>query len=119
MGTGISGLQEKVRDCNKQLAEVKLAMKKAGPTSKRMYMQRAQNILKRRKMYENQLGHYQNQQFNVDMMAFNQESIQMTIDTSKALKAGVAAQKVQMGKINMDELEDLQDDMMDMQEDQE
>ncbi len=50
MGTGISGLQEKVRDCNKQLAEVKLAVKKAGPSSKRMYMQRAQNILKRRKM---------------------------------------------------------------------
>ncbi len=38
MGTGISKLQEKVRDCNKQLAEVKAAIKKGGPTTKRMYM---------------------------------------------------------------------------------
>ena len=76
MGGSISKLQEKVKECNQQLAEVKAAIKKAGPTSKRMYMQRAQNILKRRKMYEQQLGHHTNQQFNVDMMAFNQESIQ-------------------------------------------
>lgn len=38
---------------------------------------------------------------------------------SKALKAGVAAQKVQMKEINLDDLEDLQEDMMEMMEDQE
>ena len=33
------------------------------------------------------------------------------------MKAGITAQKAQLKKIDMNELEDLQDDLMDMQDD--
>ena len=42
---------------------------------------KAMLILKRRKVYENQLGMTMNQQFNVDQVQFTSESIQNTIDT--------------------------------------
>jgi hypothetical protein len=37
--------------------------------------QKALQILRRRKMYDSQLGQVMNQQFNVDQVAFTQESI--------------------------------------------
>ena len=60
-----------------------------------------------------------NQQFNVDSVAFAQESIQDTLNTVSALKEANTAQKAQMKNINMDEIEDLYDDMADMMADQE
>ena len=59
-----------------------------------------------------------NQQFNVDQVAFTQESIQDTMNTVQALKAANVAQKEQMKNFNMDEMEDLFDDMADLMADQ-
>ncbi len=42
---------------------------------------KAMTMLKRRKMYEDQLNNITNQQFNVDQMQFSSETIQNTIDT--------------------------------------
>ena len=47
--------------------------------------QKAMMILKRRKMYDNQLAQIMNQQFNVDQVAFAQESIQDTLNTVSRL----------------------------------
>ena len=76
--------------------------------------QKALQILRRRKMYDNQLGQVMNQQFNVDQVAFTAESIQDTMNTVQALKAANVAQKQQMKNFDQDELEDLFDDMADM-----
>ena len=42
---------------------------------KKQLQQKAMHILKRRKMYDGQLGNLQNQQFNIDQVAFANESI--------------------------------------------
>ena len=60
-----------------------------------------------------------NQQFNVDQMAFANESIADTINTVSAMKDASIVQKEQMKNFNMDEVEDLFDDMADMMADQE
>ena len=60
-----------------------------------------------------------NQQFNVDQMAFANESIADTINTVAAMKDASIVQKEQMKNFNMDEVEDLFDDMADMMADQE
>ena len=70
-------------------------------------------------MYDAQLGNVQNQQFNVDQVKFNSETIQDTMQTMDALKAANAVQKDQMKNLNMDQMEDLFDDMADMMADQE
>lgn len=45
-----------------------------------MYKQRCLMVLKKRKMYDNQLKNYMNQQMTLDQVAFTSESIQNTID---------------------------------------
>lgn len=45
-----------------------------------MYKQRCIMVLKKRKMYDNQLKNYMSQQMTLDQVAFTSESIQNTID---------------------------------------
>ena len=60
-----------------------------------------------------------NQQFNVDQVAFAQESIQDTMNTVSALKEANTQQQAMMKNFNMDQMEDLFDDMADMMADME
>lgn len=68
-------------------------------------------------MYDTQLNSLLNQQFNVDSVAFAQESMQDTINTVAALKQANIAQKEVMKNFDMDQMEDLFDDMADMMAD--
>ena len=70
-------------------------------------------------MYEQQLNTITNQQFNVDQMAFNSESIQSNIQMFDAMKSASAAQQEQMKKINYNDMEDLYENMAEMMADQE
>ncbi len=119
MDSRVKVLQVKVDDCNLELAELKKQMAGAKGTRLNTLKQKALQILRRRKMYDTQLGQVMNQQFNVDQVAFAQESIQTTINTVQALKAANVAQQAVMKNFNMDEMEDLFDDMADMMADME
>ena len=112
-------LDTKVQDLNKELMAVKKEMVNAKGMRKKALQQKALHILKRRKMYDNQLGYVQNQQFNVDQVAFNAESMQDTLNTMSAMKEAAAAQKEQMAKFDFDQMEDVMDDMADLMADQE
>ena len=65
------------------------------------------------------MGKLMNQQFDVDQVAFAQESIADTINTVAALKQANTAQKEVMKNFDMDDMEDLFDDMADMMADME
>ena len=84
-------IQVKVDECNAQLNEIKNQMKGAKGQRLNMLKQKALQILRRRKMYDTQLGQVMNQQFNVDQVAFTNESIQDTLNTVQALKAANVA----------------------------
>ncbi len=119
LGSRGNVLEGKIKKCNEELKPVLEQLKKASKHSKKTVQGRALNIIKRRKMYEKQLGVLQNQQFNVDQVAFNSESIQSNINMFAAMKEATDAQKVQMEKINYNDLEDMYDNMADMMADQE
>ena len=68
-------------ECNTQLADLKKQMSTARGTSLNSLKQRALQVLRRRKMYDQQLGSLMNQQFNVDQVAFATESMQDTMNT--------------------------------------
>ena len=53
---------------------------------KKQLQQKAIHILKKKKMYDGQLGNLQNQQFNVDKVAFAQESMADTLQTVAVMK---------------------------------
>jgi hypothetical protein len=44
-----------------------------------MYKERCYNVLRKRKQYDNQLKNYMGQQFTLDQVGFNSESIQNTL----------------------------------------
>ena len=71
----------KIDECNTELAEIKKQMATAKGTRLKTLKQKALQILRRRKMYDGQQGHIMNQQFNVDQVAFANESMQDTINT--------------------------------------
>mgnify|MGYP001181921260 FL=1 len=60
-----------------------------------------------------------NQQFNVDSVAFAQESMADTINTVSAMKEANIQQKQMMKQMDMDDMEDVFDDMADMMADME
>eukprot|EP00344_Euplotes_crassus_P011964 CAMPEP_0196996296 /NCGR_PEP_ID=MMETSP1380-20130617/2222_1 /TAXON_ID=5936 /ORGANISM="Euplotes crassus, Strain CT5" /LENGTH=215 /DNA_ID=CAMNT_0042412217 /DNA_START=14 /DNA_END=661 /DNA_ORIENTATION=- len=119
LGSRASVLEGKIKKCNEELKPVLEQLKKASKSTKKGVQGRALNIIKRRKMYEKQLGVLQNQQFNVDQVAFTSESIQGNINMFAAMKEATEVQKVQMEKINYNDLEDMYDNMADMMADQE
>ena len=112
-------IEGKIKKCNEELKPVLEQLKKASKTSKKTIQGRALNIIKRRKMYEKQLGVLQNQQFNVDQVQFNSESIQSNINMFGAMSEATKAQQEQMKKIDYNDLEDMYDNMADMMADQE
>ena len=118
LGSRANVLEGKVKKCNEELRPVLEQLKKASKNSKKAVQGRALNIIRRRKMYEKQLGVLQNQQFNVDQVAFTSDSIQSNISMFGAMKEATDVQKVQMEKINYNDLEDMMDNMADMMEDQ-
>ena len=59
-------IQGKVDECNVQLQDIKKQMATAKGARLNSLKQKALQVLRRRKMYDQQLGHVMNQQFNVD-----------------------------------------------------
>ena len=112
-------VQTKVDECNKQLVDIKNQMKTAKGMAYKSLQQKALHVLRRRKMYDQQLGNVMNQQFNIDQVQFTSESIASTIDTMAALKEATAVQQAEMKKLDMNKMEDLFDDLADMMADQE
>ena len=111
-------IQLKVDECNKELLAIKTQMKTAKGMAQKSLQQKALQVLRRRKMYDQQLTNVMNQQFNVDQVQFTSETIASTIDTMAALKEATAVQQQEMKKLDMDKMEDLFDDLADMMADQ-
>ena len=78
-------IQTKVDECNTELNNIKQQMATAKGTRLKTLKQKALQVLRRRKMYDQQLGHVMNQQFNVDQVAFATESMQDQINTVRSV----------------------------------
>ncbi|KAI7695588.1 hypothetical protein SSS_00173 [Sarcoptes scabiei] len=87
-----------------------------GP-SKNLIKQKAMNILKQRKMYENQRNTLMQQSFNMEQTNMATQTLKDTQVTVEAMKLGVKEMKREYKKVNIDQIEDLQDDLADMMED--
>ncbi|XP_065665056.1 charged multivesicular body protein 5 isoform X2 [Hydra vulgaris] len=110
-------VEKKIQMLDRDLLKYKEQMKKMreGP-SKNMVKQKAMRVLKQKKMYENQLENLRNQSFNMEQANFATQTLKDTKTTVDAMKLGVQQMKKEYKKINIDQIEDLQDDMEDMLE---
>lgn len=115
----IKGLDVKIKELEDELRKYKDQLKKAkGPTAENI-KRRAMDVLKRKKMYEQQRDQLSAQAFNVESTAFALDSLKDTQTTIAAMKEGAKQLKIENQKMNLGEIEDMQDDMIDMFEDME
>lgn len=110
-------IEKKIGKLDAELMKYKDQMKKMrdGP-SKNMIKQRALRVLKQKKQYESQLENLRQQSFNMEQTNFATQTLKDTKTTVDAMKLGLKEMKKEYKKVNMDEIEDLQDDMADMLE---
>ena len=92
-------------------------MATAKGASKEAIKNRAMQVLKRKKMYEQQRDQLAQQQFNMDQTSFTIESLKDTQETVKTMKEAAKSLKTEYKKINVSKVEDLQDDLADLMED--
>ena len=93
---------------------LKKKMKNSRGAAKQRYKNQALQLLKRRKMYDQQAGIIGQQQFNVDQMSFTMDSIKDTQTVVATMKETAKTMKTQFEELNIDEVDDLYDDMDDM-----
>ncbi|KAF3179034.1 hypothetical protein TWF106_001361 [Orbilia oligospora] len=115
--TRVSSLDVQISKLNAELAtyQSKMAKMRDGP-AKNSVKTKALSVLKRRKQYETQRDQLMNQSWNMEqanMMTDNLKNVMTTVD---ALKTTNQTLKKQYGKIDIDKIEQLQDEMADLLE---
>jgi charged multivesicular body protein 5 len=86
-----------------------------GSTQERL-KQRAMQLLKQKKMYEQQQDQVLQQQFHVEQMAFTTETMAETKIQLDAMKQAAEVMKAEFKKFNVAEVEKMQDELRDLYE---
>jgi charged multivesicular body protein 5 len=113
--TRISSIDVKLASLNAELTsyQTKLSKMRDGP-GKLALKQKALKVLQRRKMYEAQRDQLQSQVWNMEQAQTMQDNLKNTMVTVDALKQTNKALKKEYGKVDIDKIERLQDEMADL-----
>jgi len=113
----VSSIEVKIAKLDADLMRYKDQMAKLrnGP-GKAAIQQRAMTTLRQRKMYEAQLAQLTQQVFNMETAAMATENLRNTMATVDAMKTANQEIRKQYGKIDIDKIETIHDDMADMLE---
>jgi charged multivesicular body protein 5 len=119
LGGRVEQMDGKIAGLEKELRVFKDKIKKAkSPAAKKSLQKRAMEVLKRKKMYENQRDCTMGQQFNIDQASFGIESAKANVDTVAAMKAAnKELKKTLKHDLDIDGVEDIADDMAELMED--
>jgi len=93
----------------------KLSRMRDGP-GKSAIKSKALKVLQQRKMYESQRDQLQQQSWNMEQAGMMQDNLKNVMTTVDAMKTTNKALKQQYGKINIDKIEKMQDEMADLME---
>ncbi len=76
--------------------------------------QKALKVLQQRKMYESQRDQLQAQSWNMEQAGMMQDNLKNTMTTIDAMKTTTKELRKQYGKVDIDKIEKLQDEMADL-----
>lgn len=109
---------KKIQVLDTELFKYREQMKKMrdGP-AKTSVQQKALRVLRQKKQYEQQRENLMQQSFNLDQANFATQTLVETKSTVDAMRAGVKQMKQEFKKMDIGEIENLQDDMEDMMAD--
>ncbi|KAH7368064.1 charged multivesicular body protein [Plectosphaerella cucumerina] len=122
LNSAISSLDDRVASLDVKLASVnaelqtyqqKLGKMRDGP-GKSAIKSKALKVLQRRKMLESQRDQLQSQAWNMEQAQTLQDNLKNTMATVDALKTTNRELKKQYGKVDIDQIERLQDEMADL-----
>jgi len=113
--TRIETIDVKLAKLNAELTtyQTKLAKLRDGP-GKTALKQKALKVLQQRKMYEAQRDQLQQQSWNMEQAGMMQDNLKNTMTTVDAMKTTTKELKKQYGKVDIDKIERLQDEMADL-----
>ncbi|RKF63051.1 Charged multivesicular body protein 5 [Erysiphe neolycopersici] len=111
----VSSIDVKLAAINAELTgyQTKLSKMRDGP-GKTAIKQKALKVLQRRKMYEGQRDQLQQQSWNMEQAGMMQENLKNVMVTVDAMKQTNKSLKQQYGKINLDKIEQMQNEMADL-----
>ncbi|KAL9053114.1 MAG: hypothetical protein Q9162_004978 [Coniocarpon cinnabarinum] len=111
----IESTDVKIAKLNAELTsyQQKMSRMRDGP-GKSALKQKALKILRQRKMYEGQRDQLQSQSWNMEQAGMMQDNLKNTMTTVDAMKSTTKDLKKQYGKINVDKIEKMQDEMADL-----
>jgi len=112
-----SSIEVKITKLDAELGRYKDQMAKLrnGP-GKNAVQERALRTLRQKKMYEAQLAQLTQQSFNMESAALTTENLRNAMVTVDAMKTANKEIKKQYGKIDLDKIEAIHDDMADLLE---
>lgn len=112
-----STLDVRLAKVNGELAtyQEKLSNMREGP-GKQHVKQRALKILRQRKQLEAQIDQLESQSWNMEQAQSTSDNLRNTMITLDAMKTANKDLKKQYGKIDLDKIEDMQDEMADLLE---
>ncbi|KAJ9264282.1 hypothetical protein DTO195F2_2442 [Paecilomyces variotii] len=113
----IASIDVKLAALNAELStyQARLAKMRDGP-GKNALRQKALKVLQRRKQYEAQRDQLSQQSWNMEQAGMMQDNLKNTMTTVDAMKTTTKTLKKQYGKIDIDQIERMQDEMADLME---
>lgn len=124
LGSAISGVETRIDSIDVKLAKLnaelktyqtKMSTMRDGP-GKNAVKQRALKVLQQRKMYEAQKDNLMQQSWNMEQAGMMQDNLKNVMTTVDAMKTTNKELKKQYGKIDIDKIEQIQDEMADLME---
>jgi charged multivesicular body protein 5 len=113
--TRIESIDVKLAKLNAELStyQSKLSRMRDGP-GKTAIKQKALKVLQQRKMYEGQRSQLQGQSWNMEQAGMMQDNLKNTMVTVDAMKTTTKELKKQYGKVDIDKIDRLNDEMADL-----
>ena len=111
----VSSIDVKLAALNSELStyQSKMSKMRDGP-GKNALRQKAIKVLQRRKQYEAQRDQLSQQSWNMEQAAMMQDNLKNVATTVDAMKTTTKSLKKQYGKIDIDKIERMQDEMADL-----
>ncbi|KAJ5297487.1 hypothetical protein PENANT_c005G04541 [Penicillium antarcticum] len=115
--TRVSSIDVKLAALNSELQtyQSKIAKMRDGP-GKNALRQKALKVLQRRKQYESQRDQLSQQSWNMEQAGMMQDNLKNVMTTVDAMKTTTKELKKQYGKVDIDKIEQMQDEMADLME---
>ncbi|CAI7589204.1 unnamed protein product [Penicillium palitans] len=115
--TRVSSIDVKLAALNSELStyQTKIAKMRDGP-GKNALRQKALKVLQRRKQYEAQRDQLSQQSWNMEQAGMMQDNLKNVMTTVDAMKTTTKELKKQYGKVDVDKIEQMQDEMADLME---